>query len=136
MPFAIIGASVGLAGTVTSFIGQKKAAKAAKRAERARQRQRDVAAQRARLQQVREARIKRAAVEQSASDQGVAGSSSAITGATGIQSQLIANLNFIEQDIGAAREISRQGTKGIKAQQLAGIGGAVEELGGTIGSFE
>jgi hypothetical protein len=160
MPIAVVAAVAAIGATVGSTVMQMSAAKKQKKAV-----QRQVAAQedqnrierakaavmnqRERVQQVREARIRRAQVISGASNAGVGvtGGSSGVQGATGaVQSNLGYNLgtlgsmsSFAEQ-LSAAnqREADAQAdffNAGAKGQMWQSIFGAVGQVAGGVNSF-
>ena len=101
---AVTGAFI--VATAVSVDQSRQAAKAQEKAQELSQRRADLEAARARRQQVREARIRRAQII--AQSQAVGGEgSSAEAGATGsLQSQLGANLSFLDQTQQLSRQIS------------------------------
>ena len=112
-------AAVGLAISAFSTMKQMSAAKDAKKAgrqqaeaqrnaEMARGRQSEVEAQRQRISQVRESRIRKAQVISSTGNEGLgfAGTSGNVGAVSGITSQTASNIGFIGQQQGFASEIS------------------------------
>ena len=160
MPIAVVAGLVGIGAAVGSTVmGVQAANKQKKAMQRAADAQRDqnkiesarqaVLNQRERVQQVREARIRRAQVIAGAGNAGigVTGGSSGVTGATGaIQSQLGHNLgtlgsmsSFAEQlSLANQREADAQSdffNAGAKGQMWQSIFGAVGQVAGAVGEF-
>ena len=124
-----IGYFVLAAGTTAQVVQSRKAEKAGKRAAKVEQRRADVQTARERMKQVREARIKRAQVQQAAANTGAEGS--AVIGAvSSIQSQETQNISFLDQVQGLSRQASifRQQQAGYQSD--AQTAGAVASLGG------
>src|SRR5690606_31402121 len=129
-----ISAAAGVAGTVMQAVGANKMADAQERAERVRQTQMDLEAQREKRAMVRRAVITRAQVQNAAgaTDQpnstGLQGGLGNITSQTG---QNIQGVNTGQQLGQAMFGINRQISSG---QTLASIGGAVSGIGNQIAS--
>jgi len=88
--------------------GAKRQSEAAKKAEEARSRQSEVEAQRLRIQQAREGRIRRAQVISATGNEGLgfSGTSGSVGAISSITSQIGSNIGFINQKQGFANEIS------------------------------
>jgi hypothetical protein len=160
MPIAVVAAVVGVGATIGSTMMGMQAAKKQKKAmgrmvaaqkernqlETARQ---AVLNQRERVQQVREARIRRANVVAGVSNAGVGvtGGSSGVSGATSsIQSQLGQNLGTLGQMSSFAQQLSVLNQKeadaqseffnaGQKGQMWQSVFGAVGQVAGGVNSF-
>lgn len=151
---AAVGATIG--GTVMQMQAAKKQRKAMQRAQDAQAEQNrlekaraNVMAQRERVQQVREARIRRAGVIASAGNAGVGvtGGTSSMTGAvSSIQSQFGNNLGTLGQmqsfgqqlSMANQREADAQSdyiTAGAKGQMWQSIFGSIGKLAGTAGQI-
>lgn len=130
-----IGPALGIAGAVAGIFGKRKQAKSAKRIVEAQQRQNEIGAARERLTQVREARRRQADILQTGANQGVAGSSAVLGGASSIESQLTSNLEFIAENEAVNKEISEASAGQIKGQLISGLGGAAASLGASISAF-
>ena len=133
---AAISTVVAVAGLGISAVGQFKQQKAAKKAARAQeeslrlqQRSASIRAARERVQQVREARIKRAQAVAGAAIGGTLDSSGLAGGVGGIQSQLGANLAFSQniEDLGI--QATAQNVKASNAQSQSNMWGAVAGFG-------
>lgn len=158
MPIAVVAAIAAVAGTVGSIAmqqgaasKQKKAVRQAQDAQRETQRieqvRADASAQRERISQQREARIRRAQVLSSSQGAGIGFDSSGVQGATGsITSQFGANLGYINQAQGFANQISNSNQREQDAMakaQKAQAGGqmwqsifsGVSGLGKTVSGF-
>lgn len=160
MPIAVVAGLVGIGAAVGSTVmgisaanKQKKAMSRAADAQREQNRieaaKQAVLNQRERVQQVREARIRRAQVISSAGNAGVGitGGSSGVTGATSsIQSNLGHNLGTLGSMSSFAEQMSLANQKeadaqsdffnaGAKGQMWQSIFGAVGQVAGAVGSF-
>jgi hypothetical protein len=163
MPIAVVAAVVGVAasigGTVMQMGAAKKQQKAAQRqfeaqqeAQRVEQARANAIAQRDRIAQVREERIRRANVIATAGNAGIGvgptnGGSSGLSGATGsLRSQLGQNLGNLGQmsdfaaQISAANQRSAQAqsdfyTAGAKGQMWQSIFGAVSNTAGAVSTM-
>jgi hypothetical protein len=155
MPLAAIGgaiagmsagtaAAIGLAGTVISagmsYSAQKKQQKAQQAAAQAQSRANNLEAQRARIAQVREARIRRANIIQSGTNSGLGAGSSGIVGATGsVSSQTGNNLSNINVQQDFANIVSSNMQSAVnqqaKAQTWQSIGGASKSIFDNAGGF-
>lgn len=160
MPIAIVAAVVGVAAGIGGAVMQAKAAKQQKKAmqrsqdaqleqNRIEQARANVQAQRERVQQVREARIRRASVISSAGNAGVGvgTGTSGLSGATSsIQSQLGQNLGTLGQmqsfgeqlSVANQKEAQAQSdyiTAGAQGQMWQSIFGAVGQVANTASSF-
>lgn len=142
---AAVGAGiVGLTGTAISMAGQARAAKDAAKAQReasaAQSRAASVEAQRARIQQAREARIRRAQVLASGTNTGLGTGTSGIGGAIGsISSQMGANIGAINQQQTFADQTStalqKAADANVKGQQWQMIGGFSQSIFNKEGGF-
>ena len=132
--------AVTAAAGVASAVQQRKAGRQQKRALREEQKQRDIEAARSRVSAIREARRKRAQVIAASQARGVADSAGAIGAVGGIQTQLGANLSFMDQiqQLTTQANIFRQGA--VAARGRAATYGAVASVTGSIfdikGGFE
>lgn len=162
MPMAAIALAVGIgaavAGTVTQMGTAKKQEKAAQRqfeaqqeAQRVEQARANMLAQRDRVAQVREERIRRANIISSAGNAGVgigpSGGTSGLSGATGsLRSQFGQNIGTLGQMSDFAAQISSANqraaqaqtdfyTAGAKGQMWQSIFGAVGKTAGAASSF-
>jgi hypothetical protein len=119
-------------GTGVSVYGQTRAAEASKKAEEARNRMEKIRAQRERQEQIRQARIKRAQIVQAAENQGAGGSSSAITGASGVVAQAESNIQYINAQTSIGKQISNAQASAVGAQGISAIGEGIAAIGSTI----
>jgi type II secretory pathway pseudopilin PulG len=118
----VIGAVATVAGTVMSYRGQKKAA-------RAQQLQQAVATRRSRRQAVREMQIRRAQAVASAQASGTLGSSGAAGGIGSLTSQLGSEMGFSTQMSGLSADISSGMAQANRGGAIAGLGGAAMQFG-------
>ena len=152
-PVTAIGIGISAFSTFQQMSAASDAADAAKqqadnqrKAEQARGRQNEVEAQKARIQQTREDRIKRAQIISSAGAAGVgfSGTSGVVGGVSSVDSQATANIGNINQSAGFASEISgyniaagQAGTdlftaqsKEASWQKIGSVGNSIFEAGG------
>lgn len=120
-----VGAIVGTVGAVSGMMSQQREAKA-------RQRQSDLEAQNARLDQVRQARIARARIIQSGANQGAGESSSVTTGASGATSQADSNIQYINDQVSVNTAIQSAQRQQINAQGLQALGNGITNIGSTV----
>lgn len=127
--------SIGLevAGTATSIVGGVMGMNAQKEEVRARQRQQDLQAQQARLQQIRAARVQRANIVQGAASSGTGESSSAITGESGVVAKEEGNIQNIDDQQHIGQVIESAQMQQIQAKGIQSIGQGMTSVGGTIG---
>ena len=119
-------------GTIGSLTQQKKAASAQKKAV-AEQRAMDRLKQQREVRQaIREARIKRASIEQSGANVGATETSAVAGGAGSITSQLSSVTSFLDQQGRMADRATAYMQKAADATSLAGGFGALGSFGGTI----
>ena len=131
--FALI---FGATSTALSIQQQRKATKMRGRSLAAQQRIADIKAARARTKAVREARIRRAEVLTGAQATGT-GDTSAAAGAVGsVQSQLGANLSFLDRVGAISRESSIFQQKAVTAGGRAETASAIGGIGFTVASSE
>lgn len=131
----VVAAITAVIGTGASIEQNRQATKRAKRAEKTKQRLAEVQAQRERRKQVREALIRRAEVENIATQTGAQGSSSAIAAGQQIGSDLSSNLTFIstQQQLGA--EISEANIGVAKAQSRSATFGAIGSVANQFADY-
>ena len=114
-----VGAIGGLATGVKSLSAAHKAAKRQQTLNRIKQKQETI-------QQIREARIRRAAVVAAGYDQGVGTSSGVVGGASSVESQLSGNLSFLDQVGNLQASIG-------KAASTANLYAGISDLFGAVG---
>jgi hypothetical protein len=127
-----VGATAAVVGTIEQRKQGKRAAAARTRSEQTQQRIRDAQTARERRQQVRQARQQRAQIQSTAVGQSIQGSSSAVSGASQVGTQLGANLSFIDTVQGLSRQASIFNIDAANAQSNAAFAGSVAGLGTSI----
>lgn len=131
---AVAGLAVGAVGAGIQYMGQRKAAKAAQRAEMLRKRQMNLESKRNQRAEIRKAQITRAQLAQQASDQG-AGDTSAVASAQGAASTAAGgNILFNNQATQIGNQIFDANAQAAKGNALASLGGAVIGVGGLLGN--
>ena len=132
---AVAAAAFSIVGGVLGFIGQSKQAKAMEKAEKLRQRQMELEAQRRRRDAIRQSIVQRAQVVGAAAGAGVAtGDSSVQAGGGSALAQGARQVAAINQDEGIGIGISKQNQNFIQGGQLASIGQGISSLGGALTS--
>ena len=134
MAFSAIGAAIAIAGTVYSAKQQSKARKSQEKAALLQQQGQEIAAQRERVKQIREARLRRATVENAAGAGGTQQSSSAITGAGSITQQAYNNIGYINVQQGINTQIYQANLDYSRALGKANTGQTIASIGSTIAS--
>jgi len=125
-----VGAIIAVVATVASMDQQRKAAGAQRRANELRQRKSDNAAQRARIAQMREGRLRRASVMSSLG--GAGQQSSGVTGSLGsITSQRNSNIGFINETQMFGQAISAANQQAADHMSRASTWGSVAQLAGS-----
>ena len=117
-----IGAVASVAGAVTAYRGQKKAAQA-------QQQQQAVSTTRSRRQAIRASQIQRAQAIASAQGAGTLSSSGVAGGIGGLSSQLGSEMGFSTQMSGLSQLISSGLAQASRGQAIAGLGGAAMQYG-------
>ena len=132
MPIGMIaGAVLGIAGAGVQAYGQKQAAEDARKANKQRSAIEEVHNRKAAVNTLRKARIARATMLASATNTGAKGSGE--QGALGsIQTQTASSLGFQNVNAQSSRNISRTLNSQTKAEELAGLGGAISGVGKDI----
>ena len=130
LPGLLVGLT--LFGTGASIMQGRSAARASRKSNELQQRIADIKAQRERVKLVGEARRKRAALAQSAELSGVAGSSGALAGQSGISSQAASGLSFLDQVGSLGRQSNVFAQQSANASSRGQMFGAVA---GVAGSF-
>lgn len=124
-------AAIGVAGQFVNMAFQigarRQARRAAEQKASAERTSQYLDAARQRMISIREARAKRAAILQSAENQGAAGSSGAAGGAAGILGQLEQNLTFINQQFDLGHEMLNASAQMQLANRNANIGKMVAD---------
>ncbi len=120
--------AISAATTVASMNQQKKAAKAQEKAQRIDQKRQDYTTARERRKQIRAARVAQAQVQAQSQAMGTATTSRTAGVSGGIQSELGANLSFLDTQQGFVNAIGQQNIAAGRASQRAGMIGAVGQL--------
>jgi len=118
--------------SVVNIVQQRKAAKETKKSSARLERIADIKAARARVKAVREARVRRAEISQSAESTG-AGAGSAVAGAqASIQQQVGSEISFLDQVRGLSKEASVFQQRAVDARATGAI---AQSIGNVAGSF-
>lgn len=123
-----IFAAISAAATVATAVVQYGAAKDQQKAQKQLQRQAALKAARERIQQIRQARIKAAQIEQQGEGAGVSASSGVQGGVGSVQSQLGSNLNFMDVTQIYGNKATNYLADAAKANSLANTISAVGSL--------
>lgn len=129
---AAVGVGAAVAGTATSYVGQRKQEKALARADQIRERQNELEAARARRQQIREAQLMRARALVAGSNQGGQFGSGLAGGTGAIASNTAYNLQGINQGLDISRQMGSANRDYAAGGQLASLGGNISNLGGML----
>lgn len=126
--------SIGImaAGTLLQTGGAIMGAGAQAKENKARQSQADLEAQNQTLQQVRQARIKRAQIIQSGANAGVGGSSSVVGGAFDVQTTANQNVGYIGTQQSINSNILKAQQEQTNAAGLSNLGAGITNVGGTV----
>jgi len=142
---AIAAVAVSAFSAVSQYSASKKQAKAQQEASAAQSRAANVESQRARIQQVREARIRRGAITAAGENAGLGAGTSGIGGAVGsVASQMGANIGainvqqtFADQTSAALQRAADYGVEAQKWQTIGSISGSIfKEAGGSKTIFD
>lgn len=130
-----MAAALNIVGTVVGFIGQRKAAKAAKKADRLRERQMNLEAMRKKRELIREGIVARATAVSNATNQG-AGEGSGLAGGlaqiTGAQNR---NTTAVSQDLSIGGGIFSANRQAAKGDALVSLGSGISSIGNSIGNM-
>jgi len=126
MPAAALGLAV--VSTAASMQQSRKAVKAQERAQRIEQKRQDYTTARERRKQIRSARVAQAQVQAQSQAMGTATTSRTAGISGGIQSELGANISFLDTQAGMTRAIGQQNIAAGKYQSKAAMFGAVADL--------
>jgi hypothetical protein len=91
---------------------------------------------RARRQQVREQRVKRAQIEQAAANTGVAGSSGELAGVGALSTDFAVNEGYIRQSESLGQALGASRARAGKAAVQGQVGAAIGQLGQVAGSLD
>lgn len=127
---AIVAAVAAVVGAGTAVVGTVLATKARKQAIESQRVQRNVEVARERRRQVREARIKRGALVNTAATTGTAGSSGELGGIGSIESQLFSNASFLDTSIAAGDSIAASSSRAATFGGIANFGISLFNLAG------
>lgn len=131
MPWAA-GLALSLIGTGLSYMQQRKAQSAQEEAATQQNNLADLENRRARVQAVREARIKRQQMIAAAGATGSLGSSGLSGGTSSLASQLGSNVGFANQRQAISTNVTNLENKATRAQNQAGIYSSISNIGNTI----
>jgi hypothetical protein len=129
---AAIGAVAGIKGGIDAKKAAGDQADAQEKSEKTQQKIRDLQAARERRTQVRQARAQRAEMVAGSGAGGTLQSSSSITGAGSVGSQLGSNLSFLDQTQGLAQQASIFNIQAASAGSRVASGQALQSLGGSL----
>lgn len=131
---AAAGAALSIVGTVFGVIGGLGQAKAAQKAEDARQQQMHLEALRRRRESIRQGAVARASAISSATNQG-AGESSALQGGIAqVQTATGRNVLAANQDKEAGDQVFAANKAYARAGSMIAIGNGISSLGGAVSS--
>ena len=126
MPVAAFGFAV--VSTVASQKQARKATKAQEKGQRIEQKRQDYISSREKRKQIRAARVAQAQVQAQSQAMGTATTSRTAGVSGGIQSELGANISFLDTQAGMTRAIGQQNIAAGKYQSKAAMFGAVADL--------
>lgn len=129
----ITTAVVVAAATVYSAVQQRKAAKATKRAQKAQQRQAELAAARERRDAIRQQRVQQGSIEAQAANTGLVGSSAAANASGNVTSRTNENLSFMDMIGELTRKQQMAMNAAAKYQRMASYGEAVASMASSFG---
>jgi hypothetical protein len=132
MTFAVTAAVVATVATVGSVVAGEKARKQQKKANKIQEKVRQTQDSRARLAQVREARMAQAQILQSGATQGALGSSAVQGGFSAAGSNAENNIQFINQVDTLQQAINKRMEKANSLQGAASAFGAVASIAGSF----
>jgi len=132
---SVAGSLAGVAGSIMQYKGAKKA-------EKLRQRQMQLEANRARREQIRQAQVNRAKATAAAWNSGAEASSALVGGQSQASTTAARNAQAISQDesfgnriFKANAQVAKGGMVSALGQGLSSLGGAVSGMSGTISSL-
>lgn len=125
----LLTAGAGIAGTALTYMGQKKAAAGAERAERLRERQMNLQAARDRRQTVRQAIIARSQALASATSQGAEGGSGIQGGMSQVTAQSASNIQGINQGQQIGSQMFAANRQISQGNSQSALGGAIQGIG-------
>lgn len=140
----IAGLAVALsaAGSIAGIVGSVMQYKGAKKAEKLRQRQMQLEANRARREQIRQAQVSRAKATAAAWNSGAEASSALVGGQSQAATTAARNAQAISQDesfgnriFKANAQVAKGGMVSALGQGISSLGGAVSGMSGTITSL-
>lgn len=132
MGFDPISIGLMVAGTAISAYGAVKSSAAQAEQLRAKQAMANLQSQNERLDQIRQARIKSAQIQQMGSNQGAGESSSVTTGVSGAQGQAESNIGYINNEGSIVNNIFKDERNIGEGKGLEAIGGDVKKVGSTL----
>lgn len=128
------GMLLGVVGQAFSLIGGLKVAKAEKKAEKLREKQMNLEADRKKRENLRQSQIARANITSAAVTQGAGDSSGLAGGIAGVTNAANRNNVAVEQDRQIGTGIFRQNAKAAAGRGMAGIGEGISSFGSLFGS--
>lgn len=129
-----IGAAVaGVAGTIYSYMGQRKAQKGAEKAERIRETEMQLQAARNRRQSIRQAIITRAQATSNATAQGAGDGSGLQGGLSQISNANAQNQRDISQGLSLGTQMFAANRMISSGQTMASIGQSIQQFGSYLG---
>lgn len=129
---AIAGAALSAFGTVFGMVGQMKEAKALDKAEKVREQQMSLEANRRRREAIRQSTIARAEAVSNATAQGAGESSALAGGAAGATSMGARNASAATQDQMAGKAVFSYNRDASQARGMQAIGQGISSLGNIV----
>jgi hypothetical protein len=131
-----MAAAIGIIGSVVQFVGQRKQAKAAKKAEALRERQMNLEAARKKRELIREGVVARGKAKANAEAQGAGAGSGLAGGLAQITGQQGRNVQANNQDQQIGQGIFAANRQYAAGGTLASIGSGISSFGSAFSSFK
>lgn len=131
---AVAGLALSVIGTVFGTIGSLKQADAAKKAEKARERQLELETQRRKREAIRQAQIARGSAISNATAQGAGNSSALQGGLAQVTNQSARNTQYVNQDLELGKDVFKANRQAADGAGMQALGSGIGSLGGMISS--